>query len=113
MPLSVGHFNGAVAGDVVIQAAGLIEESGANQRTVCGNFISVGNTLPKLSAAVEIQMVVGSFEETGIIAAWGYINKRNVFSDFSEMLAMVGGIGKYSLKSIILWRVHDTSVANG
>ncbi len=77
------------------------------------DFVGIKNTLPILPAAVEIQMVVIPFEKARIFAAWSYINKGKMLSYLGEMLAMVDGIGKNSLKSHEVRRVHNSIIADG
>ena len=77
------------------------------------DFICIIQTLPILSATVEIQMVVISFEKARIFAAWSDVNKGKMLSYLGEMLAMVGGIGKNSLKSHEVRRVHNAAIADG
>ena len=76
-------------------------------------MIRLAKALPILSSSVEIQMVVISFEKARIFAAWSNINKGKVLSCLSEMLAMVGGIGKNSLKSHEVRREHNSIIADG
>jgi len=77
------------------------------------DMVGIANALPILSATIEIQMIVSPFEKMGVFAAWSNINKRKVLSYLGEMLAMVGGIGKNSLKSHKVRRVNNSIIADG